>query len=612
MTKNDGLDKTSLARTHPHLAKEWHKTKNKGVSPQTVSAFTHQKAWWRCSKNHEWEAVVAQRAGGSGCPFCAGNRTLAGFNDLKSLRPDVAATWSPRNTDVEPDEVGPNSHRKVWWVEPCGHEFEMAVAARTRRKLSCKICSGKERVVGVNDLATTHPSLSLEWDFNRNGELDPSKVQKGSSKSVWWIGEKCRHSWEARVSTRTRKNASGCPVCLNQKVQIGENDLATTHPEIAAEFDRSKSNKLEPNQVVAGSEKKLWWMCPLGHSYEASPYSRTVSKTGCPICKNKKVLKGHNDFLSQHPQLAKEWDYEKNKKSPDEYSLGSHSKAWFLCPLSHSYKTEIRTRSRGNDCPYCGRKALLKGFNDLATEFPNIAKEWDYQLNERTPDSVSSGSISKAWFKCDLGHSYETLIQSKTRGQTGCPFCGNFKVLKGFNDLATKSPEIASEWSKGRNGSKQPSDYVYGSHSYAWFTCFRGHEWRSTIVGRQKSGCPSCAEFGFKPHRPAVFYFIENPGLAARKVGITNMEQRSVRLSGFKANGWIQLLILESEKGENIVSLEREVLKWIRGELALPVKLTSRQIGRQGGWTETFPIDGVSNDVILKRIKLEARKLGIK
>ena len=55
-------------------------------------------------------------------------------------------------------------------------------------------------------------------------------------------------------------------------------------------------------------------------------------------------------------------------------------------------------------------------------------------------------------------------------------------------------PELADEWHKTRNGSKKPSDYVYGSHKYAWWTCPLGHDYQRTIADRHDGyGCPYCS-----------------------------------------------------------------------------------------------------------------------
>ena len=44
-----------------------------------------------------------------------GNRVLAGFNDLASRFPEIAAEWSEKNYPLRPDEVTAFSNKKAWW-----------------------------------------------------------------------------------------------------------------------------------------------------------------------------------------------------------------------------------------------------------------------------------------------------------------------------------------------------------------------------------------------------------------------------------------------------------------------------------------------------------------
>ncbi|WP_369293922.1 zinc-ribbon domain-containing protein, partial [Klebsiella pneumoniae] len=72
------------------------------------------KAWWRCEAEHEWEARIASRASGAGCPACAGQTVLAGINDLASRSPTVAASWHPtRNGSATPENTAVFSNRKA-------------------------------------------------------------------------------------------------------------------------------------------------------------------------------------------------------------------------------------------------------------------------------------------------------------------------------------------------------------------------------------------------------------------------------------------------------------------------------------------------------------------
>ena len=64
----------------------------------------------------------------------------------------------------------------------------------------------------------------------------------------------------------------------------GVNDLATTHPEIAAEWDYERNGGLNPTNVVAGSSKRVWWRCPEGHAWQAIIYRRKAGGGSCPVC----------------------------------------------------------------------------------------------------------------------------------------------------------------------------------------------------------------------------------------------------------------------------------------------------------------------------------------
>jgi len=60
----------TLITKNPSLAKEWHPARNGSLTPKDVTAKSSKKVWWICSKGHEWEATVANRSNGTGCPHC--------------------------------------------------------------------------------------------------------------------------------------------------------------------------------------------------------------------------------------------------------------------------------------------------------------------------------------------------------------------------------------------------------------------------------------------------------------------------------------------------------------------------------------------------------------
>jgi hypothetical protein len=192
-----------------------------------------------------------------------------------------------KNGDLRPEMVSVGSADRVWWKCSKGHSWQSAVYNRSKG-VGCPYCSGIQVIVGENDLASLYPSLIEEWDFNKNIDISPDAILPGSNKHVWWMC-KNNHSWKASIYSRAVKS-TGCPYCSNNLCWSGYNDLQTLYPQLALEWDYSKNGNLTPNNVVAGSTKKVWWECSRGHEWEAQIRSR-VRGNGCPECANEKRKK---------------------------------------------------------------------------------------------------------------------------------------------------------------------------------------------------------------------------------------------------------------------------------------------------------------------------------
>lgn len=76
----------------------------------------------------------------------------------------------------------------------------------------------------------------------------------------------------------------------------------------------------------------------------------------------------------------------------------------------------------------------------------------------------------------------------------GCGVCHGFQVGLS-NCLATRNPQLASEWHPTKNGDLTPYDVTYGSDKEVWWQCEKGHEWKAIITNRNhfNQNCPYCA-----------------------------------------------------------------------------------------------------------------------
>lgn len=615
-----------LLSVNPVLSSEWNYDKNIKM-PTDYTAGSVQKVWWRCSFGHEWEATIYSRNQGVGCPYCSNKKVLKGFNDLATTNPEIAIEWNyEKNIEKTPEKYTAGSSKKVWWKCTKGHEWEASIATR-KMGIGCPVCSNKKVLFGYNDLETLNPKLANEWNHEKNGELKPSMFVPGSGRKVWWKCSVCNNEWKENIADRNR--GVGCPFCRNLKIKVGYNDLETTDPFLANEWNYEKNGVLKPTMIVAGSKKKVWWKCSrCGHEWMATCDDRHRNGRGCPKCnrrnqtsfpeqalffyiqknypdavngydevfdgkmeidifipslklgieydgtawhstdisrqreRNKynickehgirliriKENKNHNrtdssdillfskdtldetitqlikyieipdsidterdrliiieryyasfrerSFDSKYPDLSEQWDQEKNGKlEPSMFLPNSTDKMWWKCEKGHSYQATFAHRAEGKGCPYCAGQKVLVGFNDIATTAPELMNEWDYEKNVNiSPDEISSGSGIKVWWKCKMGHSWKTAPLYRKMG--GCPYCGGKKVLQGFNDLVTVNPELSLEWNYKRNGNMRPENYTAGSNQRVWWVCPKcGKEWQTNIYSRNKgTGCPICSK----------------------------------------------------------------------------------------------------------------------
>ena len=155
----------------------------------------------------------------------------------------------------------------------------------------------------------------------------------------------------------------------------------------------------------------------------------------------------------------------------------------------------------------------------LAITNPNLAEEWDYSKNgDLSPETVSPTSGLRVHWKCKHGHEWQAAIYSRHKGGNGCPICSGKQVLKGFNDLVTRCPDIVKMWDKRKNGKLTPYMVTVGSQEIVHWKCKLGHCWTAPVVVLTKGrGCPECAKLKLRTRKKIKTETLmeTNPKLAA-------------------------------------------------------------------------------------------------
>jgi len=462
----------TLAEEAPELAKQWHPTKNGDLKPTDVTLHSHEKVVWYLPYDDpetgkhfdfEWEDYIYNRSRGRGCPYLVGRRVWPGYNDLATKAPELAKQWHPtKNGDLKPTDVTCGKNKKVFWYLPyddpeTGKHFDFEwddyIYSRARG-CGCPYVCGQRVWAGYNDLATKAPELAKQWHPTRNGNLTPADVTCGRDKKVWWYlpyddpetGKHFDFEWEDYIYSRAR--GCGCPYLVGRRVWPGYNDLATKAPELAKEWHPTKNGDLKPTDVTLHSNEKVVWYLP------------------------------YDD-----PETGKHFDFE--------------------------WEEYIRVRAGGCGCPYLVGRRVWPGYNDLATKAPELAKQWHPTKNgDLKPTDVTCGKNKKVFWYLPyddpetgkhFDFEWEEYINIRAGG-CGCPYVCGQKVWAGYNDLATKAPELAKEWHPTKNGDLKPTDVtLHSNEKVVWYLPYDDpetgkhfdFEWEDYIYSRARGrGCP--------------------------------------------------------------------------------------------------------------------------
>ena len=645
----------------PHLMSEWDYEKNV-VSPADISCKSKIAIWFTCSKGHSFRSSPVMRYKGTQCKKCgAAERAVMrrGKASIVKEYPEIFKDWDYSKNKIEPKDVSKTDKGSFWWTCQKNHSYRVRLYSRIRSG-GCKVCNVPARVDELRknlvkekgSFADSQPELLSEWNHDKNS-IKPNEVTKKSSVKVWF---KCSENHEWMSTPKRRSNGNGCPKCyqesdkgrLIRKHKLADKgiNLSEAHPELAKEWDYEK-NREQPTAYSSGSNELVGWKCNFGHSWKATIYNRTGNLSGCPYCKSstsklevfiltemrglfKEVkwrhkIKGyecdiyipeistgievdggywHDDKIERdklkfevfkkqgvrllrvrddslpiiegevvlynkksqyvdlscavvtlimgdntnavfsnyiknqiqigekeykkilsllpaptkdtslaelNEELSKEWDFVKNAPlTPYMFTANSEKKVFWICGDRHSWEASIKNRNkRKSGCPHCykvnageiGRKALFKKSGiSFGSKFPELLKEWNYDLNDRSPFELSPGSQIKAHWECKKGHKWQTSLGSRSRGHD-CPFCFELSRSKKatqrrINETGTveaRCPEIIKEWDFDKN-IKGPDCYPPGSQKRVNWICDKGHRWNAVIRNRVtgKGKCPTC------------------------------------------------------------------------------------------------------------------------
>lgn len=194
---------------------------------------------------------------------------------------EIEGEWAADLNSIPFESISHGASRaKYWWrCTTCGWEWEATPYNRIHGKTDCPACTGRV-VTERNSLGINRPDLIAWWDHEKNGGVTPFDVAiQGHGKFFF----KCPNGHSYKRPVYHMVSFGGCKYCAGQAATEDRN-LRTTHPDLCKEWHPTLNGNLRPEDVLPGSNKKVWWRCNHGHEWQASVSKRALRGDRCPDC----------------------------------------------------------------------------------------------------------------------------------------------------------------------------------------------------------------------------------------------------------------------------------------------------------------------------------------
>lgn len=331
---------------------------------------------------------------------------------------------------------------------------------------------------------------------NKNDRL----ISFGSHKEIDWICD-LNHKFSIDPCKFTNPHRCQgnigvfkCPYCNGQKVLVGFNDLATTRPDLASEWDYSR-NDFTPQEVTKGSHKDAWWLCKNNHSWKARISARDY-RNGCPYCADVSRTSKPEQLIYLYAK--KYFPDTLNMYSVDGMSLDIYVPSRKIAiEYDGSYWHSLR------DTSYKFDKCRQLGIELYKISGLDSDNENTYVINDN--------SLNLSVFPNDLTNAMQKLFKKAFGVDLDFSEYSSF-VIKAMESFTSNSVLPVTDEMKKRWSDLNGYDIVHIRNDWTskYWVCDNGHTFkrRYDVISRSGFVCPFCKKLG--NHNYYLLYNIDD------------------------------------------------------------------------------------------------------
>ncbi len=487
----------SLRALRPELVEDWDYEANEGFEPSNVFAFSNKLFGWKCHRcGHHWNATPNNRSNGRGCPNChKGAQTsfpeLVVYFYIQKAFPDAVNRYKTDKDEIDIyipslkmgiEYDGEAYHRTKEKVESDIKKDDRLTTSGVRiiriRERGCADYTGKSAIIYSYNYTPDYMFLEPLLQGIINSLCNEAGVKNKISVNISSI----RKQIKSEISLVPMKESFTYYISNREKEGI----------KVRACWDYEANAPLLPDQFRPFSEEIVQWRCPNNQSHIWRSTIKSVSLGyGCKECSPRKHLNTDEWIQKAILKHKSKYDY-----SEVNY-VNSKTPVIILCKIHGAFKQTPSEHLTGKGCPYCAHQKFHY-LDSLAIKAPEIASQWDYELNKETcftPELIGIDTKRKFWWHCTNGmpHSFLATVASRVNRHTKCAVCHG-KQISYDRSIEYLFPELMKEWDP--SNSKQPSELSKGSEYKAIWKCPSPNHppYKATIYSRVhlNSGCPLC------------------------------------------------------------------------------------------------------------------------
>ncbi len=319
-------------RTDPHLAAEWDYDKN-SLSPTEVSHGSKIQIWWKCSRcGFSWKSTPKYRSNTrKGCPHCA--------KQFKTSFPEQALFYYVNQR--YPDAIN-------------GYKYKSKKAI---------------------DIYIPSLSVGIEYDginWHNDFARDEMKNQELKDIGIRLIRIRERENRKSGIKQLHPLKKTWCTI----EYDIDGNEY----------LDADESL----NEMIRTTLLTISILCAQSTSEHLVI---NIAEDEESIMKQLRLHMDERSLAFQSPDIAREWNYEKNGDLlPSGFANGSNKKVWWKCAVcQHVWQAAIGNRTgQKQGCPECEKKK-----SNVNNRRAVICIEMDKRYDSKSQASKETG-ISRA------------------------------------------------------------------------------------------------------------------------------------------------------------------------------------------------------------------------